>query len=181
MKRTQRIGDGQKHDNAIPGTRPGSSQELHALGRDRTKAAIRSEMRNVRHRLKHGCDAPPRPDKPAKARRTPPDEMPPMPEWGNPVLKRSVEDFGDNMRLRRARQRGAETGRPVIRRLIIARDNSTCWICRRVLEDHEIHLDHVIPLIRGGRHDPENVKVACAPCNLWKGDRIIKRVESGTT
>lgn len=106
-----------------------------------------------------------------------PDEMPPVPEWDNPALKRKAEDYGDSMRLRRARIAGAATSIPVVRRLIIARDASTCWICERVVPEDEIHLDHVVPLSRGGLHDPENVRVACASCNMWKGARILDRVE----
>lgn len=103
-----------------------------------------------------------------------PDEMPPVPE--SPLFRRRGQDFGDAMRLRRARLAGSQTGRPVIRSAIIARDDSMCWICKRTVPEHEIHLDHVIPISKGGKHDPENVKVTCAPCNLWKGNRIVSPV-----
>lgn len=101
-------------------------------------------------------------------------EPPPPTEWDNPALRRRADDFGDAMRLRRARIHGATTNRPVVRRLIIIRDKSTCWICKRVVPEDEIHLDHVIPLSRGGKHDPDNIKVACASCNLWKATRLVQ-------
>lgn len=103
-----------------------------------------------------------------------PDEMPPVEGWDNPTVRRKTDDFGDAMRLRRARMHGAATSEPVVRRLIIVRDNSTCWICRRVVPEDEIHLDHVIPISRGGKHHPDNVRVACASCNLWKGARLVQ-------
>jgi 5-methylcytosine-specific restriction endonuclease McrA len=56
---------------------------------------------------------------------------------------------------------------------IIARDKSTCYLCGKVCEKHEIHLDHVIPLSRGGEHTIDNIKVACATCNLRKRDSIV--------
>lgn len=33
------------------------------------------------------------------------------------------------------------------------------------------HVDHVVPLARGGRHVAENLQILCAPCNLHKSDR----------
>ena len=36
------------------------------------------------------------------------------------------------------------------------------------------HIDHVIPLAKGGLHDISNLVGACVPCNLSKGDRIIQ-------
>ena len=35
------------------------------------------------------------------------------------------------------------------------------------------HIDHIIPLSRGGLHDISNVIGACAECNQSKGDRLI--------
>ena len=32
-------------------------------------------------------------------------------------------------------------------------------------------LDHVIPLFKGGRHDPDNLQPLCWPCNKFKGIR----------
>lgn len=76
--------------------------------------------------------------------------------------------------LRSATIRGATQGEPVYRNDIIDRDLRTCHLCGKThLEDHEIHLDHVIPLSKGGTHTADNVKVACAPCNLRKGARIL--------
>lgn len=70
--------------------------------------------------------------------------------------------------LRRARMAGVET-EYVTRRQIIERDGMTCYLCGRECRDEEIHLDHVIPLSRGGPHCAANLKVACALCNLSKG------------
>jgi hypothetical protein len=58
------------------------------------------------------------------------------------------------------------------RQEIINRDDSTCHICRKRCDRSEIHLDHVIPLALGGHHTRDNVRVACASCNLSKGARM---------
>ena len=68
----------------------------------------------------------------------------------------------------RARAAGAHTEN-VSRRDIIERDNSTCYICGRSCQPNEIHLDHIVPLSRGGSHTADNLGVTCAPCNTTKG------------
>ena len=43
--------------------------------------------------------------------------------------------------------------------------------------DHDIshgyHVDHVVPLSRGGSNGPENLALACARCNTSKGDKLL--------
>jgi 5-methylcytosine-specific restriction endonuclease McrA len=41
------------------------------------------------------------------------------------------------------------------------------WTCLTELE-----WDHVVPLARGGTHDPANITLACRPCNRRKRDQI---------
>ncbi len=45
-----------------------------------------------------------------------------------------------------------------------------CVYCATHLDHTTATLDHVVPLARGGAHDPGNLVVACAPCNRLKGD-----------
>lgn len=56
---------------------------------------------------------------------------------------------------------------------------SSCHICGDLIDlslprtsSHGLHLDHVVPLVRGGAHTIENVKPAHAKCNLSKGSKI---------
>lgn len=77
--------------------------------------------------------------------------------------------LNDRSSRRRARKANA-TIETFTRHEIIERDHRTCHICGRTdLADTEIHLDHVIPLAKGGDHSRANVKVACATCNIRKG------------
>ena len=55
------------------------------------------------------------------------------------------------------------------RREVLARDQHRCQYCGRA--DRELTLDHVLPRIRGGRHEWENIVAACATCNHRKGGR----------
>lgn len=74
----------------------------------------------------------------------------------------------ENGRKRRARERGATYAERINRQAIIERDNSTCYLCQKILQPNEITLDHVIPLVRGGHHAAYNLKVACFSCNCKK-------------
>lgn len=68
---------------------------------------------------------------------------------------------------RRARQRSAYVA-PVNRRAIYERDGGKCGICHKPVAFKDMHLDHIIPLARGGTHEPRNVQVAHKTCNLRK-------------
>jgi 5-methylcytosine-specific restriction endonuclease McrA len=63
------------------------------------------------------------------------------------------------------------------RSFIIARDEQTCTYCRREgLETRDPdgkywHIDHDIPVCRGGTNKESNLVLACAACNLAKRDR----------
>lgn len=59
----------------------------------------------------------------------------------------------------------------ISRAYIIARDKSRCHLCGKKCKPTEIHLDHLVPLARGGDHSAANVRVACASCNMEKGAR----------
>lgn len=57
------------------------------------------------------------------------------------------------------------------RRAILARERGKCAQCSVdiVLElDEEHHIDHIVPLARGGSNDLVNLQVLCEKCNLLK-------------
>jgi len=59
------------------------------------------------------------------------------------------------------------------RRNIYQRDQFTCQYCGRALPRGELTIDHIIPRSRGGKSTWTNVVLACSPCNLEKGDRLL--------
>jgi len=70
-----------------------------------------------------------------------------------------------------------EDGEPVVHRetipattqlLVLKRDKFTCQYCGRSAPEVELHIDHRLPVSRGGTNDPENLCVACKACNLSK-------------
>jgi 5-methylcytosine-specific restriction endonuclease McrA len=42
-----------------------------------------------------------------------------------------------------------------------------CAVCRCDIHDG-YHMDHIMPLARGGEHAPNNLQLLCGPCNLRK-------------
>jgi len=60
---------------------------------------------------------------------------------------------------------------------VFLRDRFTCQYCARPHSSHDLTFDHVIPRSRGGRTLWTNVVTACSPCNLLKGNQLLR--ESG--
>ena len=58
------------------------------------------------------------------------------------------------------------------RREVIAHDGSWCYLCGSDVLMGGLHLDHIIPVARGGTNDASNLAVSCADCNMAKGDRL---------
>lgn len=77
--------------------------------------------------------------------------------------------------LRQARTRGATDLERVTRQEIIDRDEGTCYLCGKRCDPAEIHIDHIVPASRGGSHRADNLAVACAVCNISKGDRPTEK------
>lgn len=49
------------------------------------------------------------------------------------------------------------------------RDDGVCGICKTPVEPEDMHIDHVIPIARGGSNTPANLQIAHSTCNLRKG------------
>jgi 5-methylcytosine-specific restriction endonuclease McrA len=72
---------------------------------------------------------------------------------------------------RRARLLGQFVA-PVNTSAIRDRDNGLCGICGEPVTLAEQSLDHIIPIARGGTHEPANVQLAHRVCNSRKGARV---------
>jgi hypothetical protein len=55
--------------------------------------------------------------------------------------------------------------------LIYKRDKNKCQYCGST---KSLTIDHVIPRSRGGKDTWENLVVACSPCNIKKGDKMLE-------
>ena len=55
---------------------------------------------------------------------------------------------------------------------VLCRDAGICGICQYPVDPTDWHLDHVIPLSKGGHHTYANVQVAHPDCNQHKHGRL---------
>lgn len=61
-----------------------------------------------------------------------------------------------------------------LRQQIKERDNYTCQICGKYMPDEVgLHIDHIIPIAKGGKSLPSNLQVLCSKCNGSKHDKIL--------
>ncbi len=61
---------------------------------------------------------------------------------------------------------------PSLRRMVFERDGNRCFYCGAT--DGPFEIDHMWPWSRGGAHIPENLAVACRPCNRSKGSMSLE-------
>jgi len=57
-----------------------------------------------------------------------------------------------------------------------SRNTVRCYLCGEVVLINDRHVDHIVPLSRGGRHVASNLAVACAACNLSKSAKLPEEV-----
>ncbi len=60
-----------------------------------------------------------------------------------------------------------------LRKQIAIRDNYTCQICGKYMPDEVgLHIDHIVPIRKGGKSVPSNLQVLCSKCNGKKSDKL---------
>lgn len=55
--------------------------------------------------------------------------------------------------------------------VLMAEQGGKCSYCMCGLEESGHHIDHVMPIVRGGPNTDENVQLLCPPCNYKKNAR----------
>lgn len=75
---------------------------------------------------------------------------------------------------RRARKAGATLGKVDTSAVRASFDG--CYLCAQPLSG-EVHMDHVVPLARGGAHCTENLRLTHAACNLRKHDKLLSELD----
>ena len=74
-------------------------------------------------------------------------------------------------RVREASQLGHVT--KGIKRIRLEQQGYKCPMCGKGINYGNSHLEHMIPLSKGGLHDDENLWVMCKSCNLRKGTKLV--------
>ncbi len=62
---------------------------------------------------------------------------------------------------------------PSLRYDVMKRDNFKCVLCGRKASDGvTLHVDHIIPVSKGGKTEKQNLRTLCDACNLGKGAKL---------
>lgn len=62
-----------------------------------------------------------------------------------------------------------------IRYDVLRRDGFHCVRCGRGREDGvKLHVDHVVPVSRGGKSVMDNLQTLCEDCNCGKGNKYVE-------
>jgi len=89
--------------------------------------------------------------------------------------ERGYEHCRVRVRNRHARSKGAQgnyTFNDIQKQY--ANQKGKCYYCRVKIKNHTsaYHIEHVIPLSRGGTNDMSNIVLACPSCNLSKSNKL---------
>lgn len=72
-----------------------------------------------------------------------------------------------------ARRREREKVTPSLRYDVMARDGFRCVICGATAQSGaKLHVDHIVPVSRGGKTEMDNLQTLCERCNLGKGNKM---------
>lgn len=97
-------------------------------------------------------------------------------KWVQANPERAREIWFNKGHRRRAQMRQTASGR-VSRKRIIEKYGMVCHLCGgEILSRSDLHMDHVIPLARGGAHIEENIRPAHAECNVRKGAKLLSEL-----
>ena len=60
-----------------------------------------------------------------------------------------------------------------LRKRIMIRDNYTCQMCGKYMPDEVgLHIDHIVPVSKGGKTIESNLQVLCSKCNVRKSNNL---------
>ena len=60
-----------------------------------------------------------------------------------------------------------------LREKVMMRDNYMCQRCGKYMPDEVgLHVDHIVPVSKGGKTVMSNLQVLCSKCNLSKSDKV---------
>ena len=104
------------------------------------------------------------------------------PEKSREIARRwreaNPENFARRAATRRAAQKQATVGDPkavvAVYRRAKAKQLLPCCYCGKQTLPGDRHVDHIVPLAKGGPHSAENLCIACAGCNLSKGTKTAE-------
>jgi hypothetical protein len=104
----------------------------------------------------------------------PPDEVDIYPEGKSQTHLQTSTNVAEQGRSEREKMSRS------LRLTILERDNFTCRGCGASPSRGDkvrLHVDHIVPIAKGGKTEPQNLHTLCEDCNLGKGTRIIAQMK----
>lgn len=56
--------------------------------------------------------------------------------------------------------------------ILLQQQVGRCNYCHSSLIENKMHVDHIIPISRGGEHSSRNIQLLCMSCNCSKGQKM---------
>lgn len=84
--------------------------------------------------------------------------------------KETVLCYTRNRRSLKKNAEGFHTKADIL--ILLKNQGSLCNICSNYL--YKYHVDHIIPLSRGGSNWPGNLQILCPHCNTSKGSKLME-------
>jgi len=81
--------------------------------------------------------------------------------------------FKDVLKMTQKHNKNKVTVPAKLRVKVLERDNYTCQMCGAKAPDVKLHIDHIIPISRGGVTEEKNLRALCRDCNLGKSNLPI--------
>jgi hypothetical protein len=99
-------------------------------------------------------------------------------KWAFGLLGRDYEPLTEaEVAAYRARKAGKTPRIPITakqRNRIFERCEGKCAYCTgQLLYNDPWHIDHIVPLAKGGSNEESNLTLACARCNVKKRDKLV--------
>lgn len=83
----------------------------------------------------------------------------------NSTEKGKINAKNKNSKRREFVKNGSLSNSEIIK---LRKKTNKCYWCNSIIVENNFHIDHYTPLSKGGKHDINNIVIACPTCNLKK-------------
>lgn len=93
--------------------------------------------------------------------------------YQTPQGKAVMKAGSQNRRTQKLQNGGTHTGKQIL--ALFNQQSGVCPYCKAKLHKsgkNKYHIDHVMPLSKGGNNDISNIQLLCAKCNLTKSNKL---------
>lgn len=87
-----------------------------------------------------------------------------LPMTKEQVINRAIERYHEKV----MQNYGRAVDFPTLKHQIVVQQGHRCYYCKRAMKSKDFTLDHLIPQMRGGTDDRDNLVATCKPCNQDK-------------